>query len=370
MSENTKSRLAFIVNAAFIAVVIVLVYLGFRVAGIALPFLIALLLVGLLQPLIRWLHRKLHISRKILSAAMLIFLYAIVGTLLFVLVFQLVFLLKDVFQTFPDYYQSTIAPLLSNLAEQLNALVAKLPPDLFEDFALVQDNLLSGLQNLVGFISQKGIGLVSGVVNNIPGFFVGLVFTIMLSCCISLQYDSIMDFLRARLPERAKTFLTGTGTLTKQTLGRYLRAILILMALTFVELSIGLAAIGAGNPIATAAFIAIFDALPVFGTGGIMIPWVVIELLQGNFSFAIGLLIVYGIVTVVRNVVEPKVISDQLGIPPVVSLLSIYIGFRLFGVVGMITFPMLAQILLVLHKDGRIRLYKEWSTEPDPEPAP
>ena len=109
--------------------------------------------------------------------------------------------------------------------------------------------------------------------------------------------------------------------------------------------------------------------VPVIGTGGIMIPWVLIKLLQGNFSLAIGLGILYAIVTVVRNLIEPKIVGDQLGLNPVVSLISIYLGYKLFSVIGMILFPILAQILLTLHRNGTIRLYREWREE-DKNDAP
>ena len=94
------------------------------------------------------------------------------------------------------------------------------------------------------------------------------------------------------------------------------------------------------------------------GTGAIMIPWVIIELLQLNYRYALGLAIVYGVVTLVRNIIEPKVVGDQLGLNPIVSLMAIYLGYRLFGVIGMITFPMLMQILLALHKNGSIKIFK------------
>ena len=112
-----------------------------------------------------------------------------------------------------------------------------------------------------------------------------------------------------------------------------------------------------------AALIALFDALPLLGTGGIMIPWVIIELLGQNYSLALGLAILYAVVTVIRNLIEPKVVGDQLGLNPVVSLVAIYLGYRVLGVIGMVLFPILVQLLILLHKHGMIRLYREKKPE-------
>jgi predicted PurR-regulated permease PerM len=140
---------------------------------------------------------------------------------------------------------------------------------------------------------------------------------------------------------------------------RYLRGYLKIMLVTFVELSIGLTILGVSNSIATAFEIAIFDILPVFGSGGILLPWALFQLLSGNMFVGIGLVILYGAITVIRNFIEPKIIGDQLGLNPVISIISIYLGFVWIGVAGMILMPISVQIAISLHKKGIIRLYKE-----------
>ena len=130
------------------------------------------------------------------------------------------------------------------------------------------------------------------------------------------------------------------------------------MSLTFVELSIGLTIIHVPNSVIIALLIAIFDILPVLGTGGIMIPWVVISAFSGDYPLALGLLIVYVVITIIRNILEPKIVGSQIGLHPVITLCSMFIGVQLFGVIGLFGFPIGLSLLRYLNENGTIHLYK------------
>lgn len=367
MSDATRKKVDFIVNVVYYLTILGIAYLVFKVLGLIFPFVIAMGLVALFQPLIRLIYRKLKINQKLASVIIIALLYVGVGILIFWIVTQIIFLMKELFVEFPAYYYNSIAPTLMTIGDWLDKQFANLPATWVDGFHNIQDNLLDWLQSFVASVSQKGVSFATGFLNTIPNFFMNLIFTILLSFFISVQYDKVVGFLKNQLPEKAEGFIGDLQALMKNTIFRYGKAYLMIMCITFVELTIGFFVIGISNPVGTAAGIAIFDALPVFGTGGIMIPWIIIEFLQGNFSYAISIAVLYIIVTVVRNIIEPKIVGDQLGINPVVSLIAIYIGYKVFGAIGMITFPMLAQILLVLHQNNTIRLYKEKPKEPPRE---
>lgn len=357
MSENTKKKIDMIVHVLYIAVIAGLGFIAFKCIGYIFPFLIAMALVALLQPLVKVIHHKLKINQKIVSVVIMALLYTIAGGLVFWLITSIVFLLKDVLTALPDYYQNTVVPVLNELSTKLDELFSGMSALWTSEFDTIQNSLINGVQSLIISASEKGISLFTGFINTLPQFFVSLIFTILTSFFVSTQYDKVIGFIKDQLPEKAITFSKDLISILKSTVFKYIRAIIILMIITFVELTIGLLILRIPGAVGKAAGIALFDTLPIFGTGGIMIPWIVIELLRGNYAYATGLAILYGIVTLVRNIIEPKVIGDQLGINPIVSLVAIYIGFKLFGVIGMIMFPMLAQILLVLHQKGVLKLY-------------
>jgi predicted PurR-regulated permease PerM len=130
------------------------------------------------------------------------------------------------------------------------------------------------------------------------------------------------------------------------------------MSITFIELSIGFTIIGIGKPLLIAVLIALFDILPVLGTGGIMVPWIVISAIQSNYSLALGLLILYMVITIVRNIIEPKIVGSQIGLHPVVTLVSLFVGAQLFGVIGLFGFPITLSLLRHLNETGAIKLFK------------
>ena len=363
MHKTTKERIDFLIKILYAAVVVLLFYIGLRIAGLIWPFLLALVLVACINPLVRFIHRKLKINKKLVSVIFLFILYGLVGFLLFLLCSSVIFLLQDVFNQLPSYYNETLSPALNNAAEQLESWFSNMPSEQKENLESIGGSLSSAFTNLISSISSRGIGFVTDLISGIPHLLISIVFAILLSFFISLQYDKVKAFLKAQLPNSVSEKIEELKNLCKNTILKYLRALLILMACTFVELSIGFLFLGLENPFGKAAFIAIFDALPIFGTGGIMIPWTILELFQGHFSTAIGLTILYVIVTVIRNLIEPKIVGDQLGLNSIVSLISIYLGYRLLGVIGMILFPILAQILVTLHQNGTIRLYRDYKRE-------
>jgi len=130
------------------------------------------------------------------------------------------------------------------------------------------------------------------------------------------------------------------------------------MCVTFVELAVGLTILGVSGAPLIALGIAVFDFFPVLGTGGIMIPWIVLEILRGDFTLAIGLAVLYAIVSVVRGFIEPKIVGGQLGQHPLLTLCAIYAGFQLMGFLGMVLLPIIAQILVSLHRSGVLRLWR------------
>ena len=116
--------------------------------------------------------------------------------------------------------------------------------------------------------------------------------------------------------------------------------------------------IGVNRSLLIAFLISVFDVLPVLGTGGIMIPWTILTALQGNYPLSAGLLTVYLIITVIRNIIEPKIVGSQIGLHPVVTLSSMFVGAQLFGVLGLFGFPIGLSLLRHLNDNGTLRVYK------------
>ncbi len=364
MSDKYNKQINFLVNIAYYSVVIVIIYILYKyVFSLLLPFILAFCIVSIVHPMIRRITSTLKVNQKIIAVIIMAVIYGLLGFGIFWIFAQLFVIIKEGLILLPGMYTDKIAPAITAISNffvnNMNDFPINFPIDFQLELSDFQGDILSAIQSAILNLSEKGISIITKASNKIPSFFISLAFTIMLSFFISMQYDNVIKFIKNQLSPETEKLLKDIKVIFFDTVLKYIKAYFILMIITFIEISIGLVIIGAESPIAVASGIAIFDALPFFGTGAVMIPWIIFELIQGNLTFAMGLLILYGIVTFIRNIIEPKVVGDQLGLNPIVTLMVIYIGFKLFGVIGMIFMPIIAQIILALHKNGNIKLYKQ-----------
>lgn len=183
-----------------------------------------------------------------------------------------------------------------------------------------------------------------------PNFFVGLMFAIMSSIFISSDYNNIAVQITKLLPKNKRSLIFQTKMYTIKTITKYIRAYLILMFLTFIELIVGFLIIGIENPIGVAALVSICDAIPLIGSGIIILPWCLILISIGNIKLGLELIVLNIIVGILHSFLEPKILGNQLGMHPLVTLISVYIGIKLFGILGVIFIPIIVQITLSLYK--------------------
>ena len=211
------------------------------------------------------------------------------------------------------------------------------------------------LGQLVSSLSGIAMGWVSGAASSAGALSASAADHLYLLHCRRLR-DSDRICLRQLSGRQREMFL-----LIKEyvvgTLLVCIRSYALIMSITFIELSVGLTVIGVKNPVPIALLISIFDILPVLGTGGIMIPWIILEALTRNFTLSFALLAVYLFVTVVRNILEPKIVGAQIGLHPIVTLSSMFVGTQLFGVIGLFGFPIVLSLLRYLNEKGMIHLF-------------
>lgn len=207
-------------------------------------------------------------------------------------------------------------------------------------------------------ISVAIVGGVSSLASSLPAFLIRILLMIISTFFIAMDYDKLMGFIFRQFNPRTKEVVLQIKNYVIGTLFVVVRSYGIIMTITFIEISIGLSIINIPNAIAIAGLIALFDILPVLGTGGIMIPWITFSFIQGNLRLGISLLILYGFVTVVRNILEPKIVGSQLGLHPVLALMSMFVGVSLFGVVGLFGFPITLSLLKHLNETNTIKLFK------------
>lgn len=322
-----------------------------------LPFLIAALVVVLMEPLVQLMTQRLRFPRGLSSAICTLALLLILGGVIFFAMRRAAFEITALSVDMPGVL-SKLSGLISRVMEYLNSLTKYVPEAVRPTVDSMIDKVLETGSAMITSLSAKAISLVTALISSLPS-----VFLFLITCCLAIYFSSsswpeIMAFLSRQIPERWKQKLKSARVRLKETFGKWLKAQLMLMACTFIVLAAGLTVIGIEYSFFLAAVIALVDALPVFGVGTIMLPWAAIQLLQGDYKCAVSLIIIYLIAILVRNIMEPKLVGDQIGISPLATLMAIYAGYVLMGPLGMILFPILLILVKQLNDWNYIKLWK------------
>lgn len=351
--ENRK--LQFIVNIFYYAFIFIILFLLFKYAtGWLMPFLIGLILAVIVQKPARFITQKTKIPQKASCVVCVLLLVGLLVLLIFGIIMLITHNLGNI-TAFLGSLMDTLQGSMSSLCDKIKPFTTQFQDKTGIKFDLSSNGLSQVMLRLTN-ISVIAVNALQGFFSKLPTVFLDTIVTIVAASFIAADYRRVIDFLYKLIPERYRKTVAGIKDFIFGTVLKLLRAYLILMLITFTELSIGLAFIGIKNPIGIAAIIAVVDILPVLGTGTVIIPWGIFELLLGNTIPGVCLLILYLIVTIVRNILEPKIVGGHIGLHPLITLTAIIVGLKAVGLLGMIAFPITILILKDLAEKGVISL--------------
>lgn len=353
---GTETKRKFLIDFAFYCVITGIAYLVFKfLSAYLLPFVIGIVVSFLVQRPVRFINRKTKIPRSVSTVLLVVFTYFAILGLIVLILYGLYNWVYSLTKFLPD-----IMPTISSALQSLNASLSKLldnvPENIISSVNSIPEKALS---SITGTLTSALSSVATKIASGTPALLVSIIVTVVASCYIAKDYDTIIKFANKHTPKKVWGLILDIKELFTKTIFRLFRGYALLMIITFAELSIGLGLIGQNNFIMLAAIICIVDILPVLGTGTIVIPWALICLLTGNILKAIFLLVLYVAITIIRNFLEPKIIGEQVGLHPLVTLLSIFCGYQLLGFFGIFLFPITLIVLNDLYKKGKIKLFKE-----------
>ncbi len=358
--ERTEKRREFIINTIYFVIITLLVFACLKyVAKWIMPFIVGFVIAFMIQPAASGLSKLTRLNRKFSGVFVLILAYALVIFVVWIVGAKIVGSIQDLFTKLPQYYDNNILPFLNNLIAMFERLAARISPQTLNQIYEMIENASDSIRSYIIRFSSGVLTGIAGITTRIPFYFISFIFAILASVFISMDYKNIVAFVKKQFTPKVRDFLGDTKRHIGKTALGYLRAYAIIWIMTFTELSVGLSLLKIENAIGIAALIAIADILPVLGTGTIVIPWAIIALFTQNYFVAIGLAVIYIVVLVVRNFAEPKIVGDQLGLHPLVTLMAIYLGYLLMGVLGMIVLPVVTNIVTGLHKMGKIKIWND-----------
>lgn len=352
---NLEKQKAFIIHVIYIVFIFGLVYIAIKyVLPLLMPFVIGLIIALIFCKVIDYLEKKTKIKRSVISIAILIIFYGILVLIINIIGAKVFTFLSDLFGHLPDLYRYTIEPALD---KAVNNIIEKFPDikTYAEDLLLnISDTLFSYVKNA----SATVISSITGLAGKVPTIIIKLVFTIVSSFFFTIDYYKISDFIMHQISDNRKEMVLKLKNKGLGTIAKFIKAYSAIITITFTELSVGFLILGISNPFLFGALIAFIDILPILGTGAVLLPWAIIALILGNTKIGIGMFILYIFITAVRQAIEPKIVGKQIGLHPIITLVLMYVGAQLMGVLGLLLLPVIATIIKTLNDEGTIHLFK------------
>ncbi len=319
-----------------------------------LPFVIGWVIAMIANPLVRFLERRLRLVRRHSSILIVVAVLALVVGLLYLILSRTVYLLGSFMQALPQIY-SGLEEDVRRSAQQTEHLTALLPQALRQNWSKLGASLDSYLSALAGQMASPTVEAAGSVAKGIPAALVYAVVTILSAYFFIVDREPIMAALQRHMPEWAGRYSRYLREELRRLIGGYFLAQFKIMFVVWVILTIGFFVLGVRYGILWGLLIAVLDFLPVFGTGTALLPWGVIKLLGGDYAFAAGLLLIYVLTQVVRQIIQPKLVGDTMGLNPFITLLLLYLGFKVRGIAGMILAVPIGLFVRSLYRYGAFR---------------
>jgi len=320
------------------------------------PFLTAILFSSIITKPVNFIARKTGLPRGPLAALFTVGILIAGAVLVYLLASVVIYNAKDIVSTLPQIADEIMAKVYlfeDTVDVLLHDMIPFLKDTPFISVEAIMKSMSSGPSiDYVGIFSTAASAAFS-----LPSIIFTAVFIFMGTYFFTVQRDDIRDFISHAL---SPTILEAADKLREflfSSVFKWLKAQLILICITCVELFISFSILDIAYTLPLSACIAIVDALPILGTGTVLIPWSIFCLITGSFKKSIGLILTYIIVLSVRNTLEPRVVGQKIGLNPMVTLLSMYIGFRLGGFFGLAFVPICVLSIIRLQELGYIELW-------------
>ena len=316
---------------------------------VSLPFLLGAALALLAEPAVRLLSERFRLRRTTATAIGVTAVFVLSAAMIVLLVSFLMRQLTHIGDLWPQIEQSLthaitvfrqwLLELAPRMPERIHALIDHLAEDILSDSSTLFSGLLSRLPQIA-----------TGLVGNLSEWLFGLLTGIISGYMISMRLPKLRQWFRSRLPEQWRSRYLPAVTGLKKALGGWVLAELKLAAIAFFLLLAGLSLLQVEHSLLLSALITLVDAFPVLGVGTVLVPWSIFRLIQNDYAMGLGLLALYAVIWLVRSILEPKLLGKELGLDPLVTLICIYAGFRLWGLGGMLLSPILAMAITQISK--------------------
>lgn len=368
--DKTQKRWSFIVNTLYFAIFIVAFYFFMKYAfWVVFPFIFAFIIATLLQKPLNLFTKNEKLPKGVISVVLSLVVFGIIICFFVLGGIRIAYGVKDLITYFTDRCSNFIDFFNVLKAGYLDLEIAKLLP------AEANDAITSGIDSLSDYFSSgdilktitdnisKVVSPLGSVISTVPNFIVGFIVSIVATCFMTSTFEDIKAFILRQFSDENQKKVIRAKHILITSVGKMIKAYALIIIITTAELFIGLSIIRLiglydGAHILIISFIiACIDIIPVLGTGTVMLPWSVYSFVTGNIGMGIGLLVIYATITVIRQFIEPKLVAGQVGISPVVTIMAMFIGIKIFGAIGIFILPLIVIIINLLNEEEIIHIF-------------
>ena len=343
-----KLMLSFIIPLLVIVLAVVLIP---RLIMYFLPFVLGYVIAMIANPAVSFLQRKISIKRKHSSALIIIVVLLLIILLIYWGISAVITFCLSVLNDIPAYLNS-LTKALDQVFLRYSGFFEMLPEDMAEAVTEFRRNLTTIMTDLISSMALPTVDISVSAVKSVPGLFINVLVFFISAFCFIFQWENIQGFINDHMPKGISGYIDYLKNDTRKILGSWLKAQIKIMGVVFIVLAVAFVILRVDYALPLAFLTAFLDFLPAFGVGFIMWPWIAIELLQGHFLMALWLGLVYILTQFVRNTLQPKIMGDTMGLSPLTTLLFLFLGYKFYGIAGMIFAVPIGMFCISLYRYG------------------
>lgn len=327
------------------------IIIGWKLLGFFIPFVVGWLIAAIAAPLVNWLEKRLKIVKKLGSALIVVFVLAAIILILYFGISRLVTEISSLIENFPEMYEQ-LEIGFGQIGDTLSGIFNRLPQGVQDGWNTVTENLDQYMGNLVSNMSAPTMTAAGNIAKRVPYYLISFLVSVLSAYFFIVQREEVLNWMKKVAPQAVQKRMSLVTDNLRYAVGGYFRAQFKIMVIVFLILLAGLGFLKTGYFVLVAFLIAFLDFLPFFGTGTAMIPWAVYKFFVGDYKTTVALVIIYVITQLVHQLLQPKLVGDSVGLNPLVTLVLLYIGYRMGGILWMILAVPLGMVFINMCQAG------------------
>lgn len=359
MRQSVKTYFKVVLNlATALAVLLLCIFVLPKCIRFFMPFIIGWIISLIASPVVRFFEEKLKVKRKSVSVVVIVAVLAGVVLLVYAVGAKLIEEIINFINEVPSMWNG-MTQEFAKIGESLDVIYERLPAETQQTWGELTVWLEDSFEGIVGNITPPNFESVGNAARQLPDIILAVVLCLLSSYFFVADKSYMSDIIKKYMPDSIRYRFDLIRRSFRKAIGGYFKAQLKIECWIYILMVIGLLILKVRYAAVVAVGIAFLDFLPVFGTGTVMIPWAVIEILSKNYKMAVGLLIIWCVSQLVRQVIQPKIVGDSMGMDAIPTLFLLYIGYKAAGMIGMILAVPIGIIVVNLYEEGVFETTKQ-----------